>query len=105
MKQWLHILYSVCFINAHFAHKHKLHNIQSTYETNIEKTNVVVRIRCDTNQAVQPNKLARSLKFLIYEVEGWLCPCENKGAVLCLVFADVKHLFSHDVAHICFEKK
>ena len=35
----------------------------------------------DTNQAVQPQKVARGLKFLIYEVEGlyYLCS-ENKGA-------------------------
>ena len=35
----------------------------------------------DTNQAVQPHKIARGLKFRIYEVEGLLYLCsENKGA-------------------------
>ena len=33
------------------------------------------------NQAVQPHKMARGLKFCIYEVEGLYYPCsENKGA-------------------------
>ena len=37
--------------------------------------------RCDTNRAVQQQKIARGLKFHIYEVEGlyYLCS-ENKGA-------------------------
>ena len=36
--------------------------------------------RYDTNQAVQPHKTARSLKFQIYDVEGLYYPCsENKG--------------------------
>ena len=37
--------------------------------------------RSDTNQAVQPHKMARGLKFRIKEVEGlyYLCS-ENKGA-------------------------
>ena len=35
----------------------------------------------DTNQAVQPQKMARGLKFWIQEVEGLFYPCsENKGA-------------------------
>ena len=37
--------------------------------------------RSDTNQAVQPHKMARGLKFCVYEVEGFYYPCsENKGA-------------------------
>ena len=37
--------------------------------------------RSDTNQAVQPLKLARGGKFWIYEVEGLYFPSsENKGA-------------------------
>ena len=37
--------------------------------------------RSDTNQAVQSQKQARSLKFRIKEVEGLYYPCsENKGA-------------------------
>ena len=38
-------------------------------------------IRSDTNRAVQPQKMARCLKFQIKEVEGLYYPCsENKGA-------------------------
>ena len=37
--------------------------------------------RCDTNQAVQPQKMTRGLTFGIEEVEGLYYPCsENKGA-------------------------
>ena len=37
--------------------------------------------RSDTNRAVQLQKVARSLKFRIKEVEGLYYPCsENKGA-------------------------
>ena len=38
-------------------------------------------IRSNTNRAVQPQKMARGLKFRIYEEEGlyYLCS-ENKGA-------------------------
>ena len=44
--------------------------------------------RSDKNRAVQPQKMARGLKFLILKVEGlyYLC-CENNGAdYLCLCF-------------------
>ena len=38
--------------------------------------------RFDTNRAVQPQKVAKSLKFPIEEVEGLFYLCsENKGAV------------------------
>ena len=33
----------------------------------------------DTNQAVQPQKIARGLKFRIYEVEGLYYPCSEKN--------------------------
>ena len=37
--------------------------------------------RFDTNRSVQPQKMARGLKFRIQEVEGLYYPCsENKGA-------------------------
>ena len=37
--------------------------------------------RSDTNQAVDPQKIARGLKFRIYIEEGLYYPCsENKGA-------------------------
>ena len=37
--------------------------------------------KSDTNQAVQPQKMARGLKFCILEVEGLYYPCrETNGA-------------------------
>ena len=75
-----------------------------------------------TKQTVQLQKMARGLKFRIYEVEGLYYPCsENKGPDqlrgyreadlrLCfrickmLVFAYVKCWFSHDAAHIILNK-
>ena len=37
--------------------------------------------RSDTNRTLQPQKMARGLKFRIEEVEGLYYPyCENKGA-------------------------
>ena len=66
--------------------------------------------RSDTNRAVQPQKMARGLKFRIYKVEGlyYLCS-ENKdadqlrsycAADLCLCFRIWKSWFSHNAAHI-----
>ena len=41
--------------------------------------------RSDTNQAVQPLKMDRGLKFRIYEVDGLYYLCrENKGTELIL---------------------
>ena len=58
----------------------------------------------DTNQAVQLQKMARGLKFLIEKVEGLYCLCsENKGTdqLICVfVFAYAKRWFSHGAAHI-----
>ena len=64
----------------------------------------------DTNRAVQPQKMARGLKFCIKEVEGLYYPCsEHKGADqlhgyreadLRLFFAYAKNWFSHDEAHM-----
>ena len=46
-----------------------------------EKTNNVVFNRSDTNQPVQTQNMARSLKFWFYKVEEQYYPCnENKGA-------------------------
>ena len=66
----------------------------------------------DTNQAVQPQKMARGSKFRIYEVEGLYYSCsENKGADQLrgyreadprLCFAYAKSRFSHDAAHLMF---
>ena len=66
--------------------------------------------RSDTNRAVQPQKMARELKFQIKIEEGSHYPCsENKGADqlrsycaadLHLCFCIAKSRFSHDEAHI-----
>ena len=64
----------------------------------------------DTNRAVQPQKMARGLKFRIWKIEGlyYLCS-ENKGADQLrgsheadqlFVFAYAKSRFSHDEAHM-----
>ena len=71
-----------------------------------------------TNQAIQLQKMARGLKFLIEKVKGWYYLCsENKGIyvakikvlisfvvtakLICVfVFAYAKRWFSHDVAHL-----
>ena len=62
------------------------------------------------NQAVQPQKMTRSLKFRISKEEGLNYPCsENKGTdqlrgyakLICVfVFANAKSRFSHDAAQI-----
>ena len=58
----------------------------------------------NTNQAVQPQKMARGLKFRIYVEEGLYYPCsENKGAMLICVFVFriyAKSLFSQNEAHM-----
>ena len=63
----------------------------------------------DTNQAVQPHKMARGLKLWILEVKGWHYLCsENKGAdqLRSYCAADLRLCFrininqiSHDAAH------
>ena len=68
----------------------------------------------DTNQAVQLQKMARGLKFRIYEVEGLYYKCsENRGAdqlrgyakLICVfVFGYAKLWVSHAAAQIKFEK-
>ena len=62
--------------------------------------------RSDTNHVVQPQEMARGLKFRIYKVERlhYLCS-KNKSAdqLHCnhaFVFAYAKSRFSHDAAHI-----
>ena len=55
------------------------HNFLSV-EVELEPT-IWILTRSDTNQPVQSQKQARSLKFRIYEEEGLYYPCsENKGA-------------------------
>ena len=54
--------------------------------------------RSDTNWAVQAQKLARSLKFRIYEEEGLYYPCsESKDADQ----READCWFSHEAAHMC----
>ena len=78
------------------------------YEPRCEKTGLRgFPTRSDTNQAVQLQKMARSLNFQIEKVEGLYYPCsENKGAfavtakLKCgFVFAFAKIRFSHVAAH------
>ena len=59
--------------------------------------------RSGTNRAVQPQKIARILKFRIQVVEELYYPySENKGAdqLSCVVFAYAKSRLSHNEAHI-----
>ena len=55
----------------------------------------------DTNQALQLQKMARGLKFLIKEVEGlyYIC-CENKGADQ--LRADQLHGYREADLRLCF---
>ena len=48
---------------------------------NVGKQTLWILTRSDTNQAVQPQEMARGWKFCIEEVEVLYYPCsENKGA-------------------------
>ena len=64
--------------------------------------------RSDTNRAVQPQKMARGLKFRILEVEGLYYVAKTKALISCMVttqlictyvFAYTKSRFSPDAAH------
>ena len=86
----------------------------SIYEPRREKKIFGFPTRSDTNQSVQPQKMATSLKFQIKQEEELYYPCsENKGAdQLCsyctagavtdlrLCFRICEIRFSHDMAHI-----
>ena len=82
--------------------------IYKLYELRHEKTSLKgFRPGPGTNQAVQPQKMARGLKFWIQELEG-LCS-ENKCTdqlhsyrqlICAFVFAYAKNRFSHDAAHV-----
>ena len=57
--------------------------------------------RSDTNQPVQSQKKARSLKFRIYKEEEFYYPCsKNKGADQLRSFAKAKLWFSHGAAQV-----
>ena len=84
---------------------------KSEYEPRCEKTGLRgFRSWPTKNQAVQPQKMARGLKFPIEVEEGYYYPfSENKGADqlrsnctadLRLCFAYAESRFSHDEAHI-----
>ena len=64
----------------------------------VRKPTIWILTRSDTNQAVQPLKMARGLKFRILKVEGsyYLCS-ENKGADQIRGYreADLRLFFSH----------
>ena len=66
--------------------------------------NGIVEPCSEKNQAAQPLKMARGLKFRIQEVVGLYYPCsENKGADQLLrvfVFTFAKSRFSHNAAQI-----
>ena len=67
----------VCEMNGLYKYYISLHY---RYEPSCEKT-MWFQNRSDTNQAVQSQKQARSLKFRILEEEEWYYPCsENKGS-------------------------
>ena len=110
----------ICFLSPQFLFINKLFcifpvklikfDILRLFEPRPKKTSSGFPIRSDTNPAVKPQKMVRSLKFPIYEVEGlyYLCS-ENKGAdQLCgyctadlrLCFCICKNRFSHDAAHM-----
>ena len=62
----------------------------------MEKTTMWFPNRFDTNQAAQPQKQARSLKFRIKEEEEVYYPCsENKGA-------DQLRNYCEADLHLCF---
>ena len=59
----------------------KMLPLPNKIEPRHEKTNVLISTWSDTNRAVQPQKMARGLKFRIDVVEEVYYPCsENKGA-------------------------
>ena len=76
----------------------------------IENLSLGFQTRSNTNQPAQPQKMARGLKFQIWEVEGlhYLCR-ENKGVINCRLtvnlictffYAYSKSRFSHDAPEI-----
>ena len=77
----------------------------------MRKPTIWVQTRSDTNQAVQSQKQARSLKFWIKEEEEFYCPCSEKTKALisfavtaklirAFVFAYASCWFSHAAAQI-----
>ena len=75
----------------------------------MRKPTLAFPTRSDIKRAVQPQKMAKCLKFWIWEVEELYCLCnENKDAdQMChyrtadlRVFAYATSRFSHDTAHL-----
>ena len=88
---------------------HKVNNCLTncqTYCNNKQKSVVKLRNepRCeqnglggsDTNQAVQPQKMARGLKYCIKEVEGLYYPCSKTNG------ADQLHIYCATDLRLCF---
>ena len=88
----------------------QVYNLWSHMSLVVRNRSLGFPTRSHTNQAVQPQKIARGLKFRTKVVEGFYYTCsENKGADqlhgyreadLLFVFAYAKSRFSHDEAHI-----
>ena len=87
-------LYHSYIVSVLAGHVH-----QEKWATSQENMSSVFRTRFDTNRAVQPQKMARGLKFQIYEVhvEGLYCLQEKtKGLISCTVTIQlICALFSH----------
>ena len=69
----------------------------------------VFRPGSDTNRAVQPQRMARGLKFQIDEVDSYYLCRESKGtdqlrSFCVFVFAYANSWFSHDAALMVFER-
>ena len=68
-------------LNDQRLHRDSYSTTPNQLEPRCEKTGLRGPTRSDTNQAVQPQKIVRGLKFQIKVVEGLYCPySENKGA-------------------------
>ena len=67
------------------------HEAMFPFEPRPEKTGLRNSTRPHINQAVQPHKMARDLKFRLY--------CTIHVAICVFVFAYAKIWFSHDAAH------
>ena len=113
---------SICpdlsIIKCNFLQKHKMFNdVWKKGAASRQSLSSGFPTRSDTNWTVQPQKMARCLKFRIYEVNGLYYPCsKNKGADqlqgcraadLRLCFRICKNRFSRDAAQmkLTFAKK
>ena len=58
--------------------------------------------RSDTNQAVQPHKMARGLKFRIQEAEGLYYVAKTKALISFMVATKLICIFVFAYAKTCF---